>query len=78
MILANETQQAVSYYISSSDSVQPEQGTIEVNGVVNLPQFDNLTNVGIQFSPAGDAGSFQIKIDDTHSGEQVQLAIAVE
>jgi hypothetical protein len=76
LILANETQQKVFYYISC-EGVQSEQGTIEVNGVADLPAFDNQTNVGVQFTPP-DGAAFQIKIDDTRAGEQVEMAVIAE
>ena len=74
MILANETQQPVSYQISTSSGNLHDTGTIEVDGVVDLPAYDNQTNVTVQFVPEG-GGSFQIEIGDTQSGEQVEMAV---
>jgi hypothetical protein len=76
VILVNETQQSVTYRISA-EGVQPETGTLEVDGLVDLPAFDNQTNVGVQFTPVG-AEPFQIQIKDTRSGEQVEMAVKVE
>ncbi len=76
MLLVNETQQEVSYYIST-EGVQSVSGTLEANGMADLPAFDNQSNVGVQFTPV-DGGPFQIKIDDTRSGEQVEMAAGVE
>jgi len=74
VILANETQQPVSYQISTSSGNLHDTGTIEVDGVVDLPAYDNQTNVTVQFVPEG-GGSFQIEIGDTQSGEQVEMAV---
>lgn len=76
MKLVNETQQEVFYSISTSG--QADCGTIEVNGVADLPGYDNQTNVSIDFSPAGTPQSFQMTIDDTHTGEQVEMACVAE
>jgi len=76
VILVNETQQEVSYYIST-EGVQSVSGTLEANGMADLPAFDNQSNVGVQFTPV-DGEAFQIKIDDTRSGEQVEMAVVVE
>ena len=76
MILVNQTQQEVSYYIST-EGVPSVSGTLEANGVADLPAFDNQSNVGVQFTPV-DGEPFQIKIDDTRSGEQVEMAAVVE
>jgi hypothetical protein len=77
VILANETQQEVTYQISTSSGSLHDTGTIEVDGVVDLPAYDNQTNVSVQFSPDG-GGSFQIEIGDTTSGEQVEMAVVAE
>jgi hypothetical protein len=77
MILANETQQEVTYQISTSSGSLHDSGTIEVNGVADLPAYDNQTNVSVQFAPDG-GGSFQIAIGDTQSGEQVEMAVKAE
>lgn len=76
MLLVNETQQEVSYHISC-EGVEPQSGTIVVNGLADLPAFDHQTNVEVQFTPAGEPGVFQIEINDTHSGEQVEMALVV-
>ena len=77
MILANETQQEVTYQISTSTGSLHDTGTIEVNGVADLPAYDNQTNVSVQFFPEA-GGTFQIVIDDTSSGEQVEMAVVAE
>lgn len=77
MILANETQQEVTYQISTSSGSLHDTGTIEVDGVVDLPAYDNQTNVSVQFYPAG-GGTFQIEIGNTQSGEHIEMAVLAE
>jgi hypothetical protein len=76
MRLVNETQQQVFYSISATG--MGDCGTIDVDGVADLPGWDNQTNVTVQFSPVGDPQSFQINVDDTHTGEQVEMAVVAE
>lgn len=49
--LVNETQQPVTYQISTSTGSLHDTGTIEVNGVADLPAYDNQTNGSVQFFP---------------------------
>jgi hypothetical protein len=72
--LVNETQPVVTYQISTSSGSLHDQGTIEVDGLVDLPAYDNQTNVSVQFYPEA-GGTFQIEIGDTTSGEQVEMAV---
>ena len=76
MTLVNETQQDVFYTISTPNSV--DCGTIPVNGVADWPGYDNQTDVSVEFSPAGQSKVFTIKIDDTHTDEQVEMAVIAE
>lgn len=78
MILANETQQDVSYWIDC-DAVGPNCGDIPVDGIVELPEYDNQINVLVSFKPGADAPAFTIQVTpDGHEGEQVELALLVE
>jgi hypothetical protein len=74
VILANETQQLVSYTISCAGAGLSDTGTIEVDGVADLPAYDNQTNVEVQFRQEA-GGNFSIDIGDTQSGNQVQMAV---
>ena len=76
MTLANETGQAVDYWINS-DGAGPDSGTIEVDGSVDLPQFDNQFNVVVTFTPSG-APAFSTTIANTGTGQQVEMALVVE
>jgi hypothetical protein len=73
MKLVNETLQQVFYSISTSGMA--DCGTIDPNGVADLPAYDNQTNVSIDFSPTGETQSFEIVVNDTHTGEQVEMAV---
>ena len=78
MNLVNETHQAVSYWISC-DACGPNCGDIPVDGIVELPEYDNQTNVYVGFKPAGGAETFSIQVtSDGHPGEQVELAVVAE
>jgi hypothetical protein len=77
VILANETQQPVSYTISTSSGSLWDTGTIEVDGIVDLPAYDNQTNVSVQFRPEA-GGMFQIEIGDTQSDEQLEMAVVAD
>lgn len=75
MRLVNETQQAVFYTISCSSSV--DCGTIDVNGDVDLPYYDNQTNVTVYFSPA-EGGAFSINCGSTQTDEMVTMYVSTE
>ena len=76
MKLVNETQQEVAYNISTINMA--DCGTIEVDGVADWPSYDSQVDVTVAFSPSGDPEAFQITIDDTHTGEQVEMAVVAE
>ena len=73
MKLVNETQQQVFYSISCASMA--DCGNLDVNDIADWPGYDNQTNVTVEFSPAGDPQSFQITVNDTHTGEQVEMAL---
>jgi len=75
MRLVNETQQQVSYNITAGNSA--DCGTIDVDGYVDLPAWDNQENVTIQFNST-DGQAFQLTVDDTAKGEQVEMAVIAE
>jgi peroxiredoxin len=75
MVLVNETGQTVSYTISAAGMA--DCGTIAVNGLVDMPGYDNQTNVQVSFLPAGNS-SFTVKIPQTQAGNQVEMALLVK
>lgn len=77
MTLVNETQQEVGYWITC-DAVGPNCGDIPVDGLVELPDYDNQTNVLVSFKANGSP-TFNIQVEsDGHEGEQVEFALVVE
>ena len=75
MRLVNETQQQVAYDITSGNA--GDCGTIDVDGYVDLPAWDNQENVTIRFN-SSDSQAFQLMVDDTAKGEQVEMAVVAE
>ena len=76
MKLVNETNQAVAYTISC-DGGGTDSGTIKVDGFVELPNYDNQTNVTVGFKPEG-ADYFSVSVADTDTGKQIEMAVVVE
>ena len=78
MILVNETQQDVSYWINC-DAVGPNCGDIPVNGIVDLKEYDNQIAVLVSFKPADGSPSFRMTVTtDGHDGEQIEVALVTE
>ena len=78
MILVNETQQEVSYWISC-DAVGPNCGDIPVDGLVSLPEYDNQINVSVGFKPGDGTPAFSMTVTaDGHDGEQIEMAVITE
>lgn len=75
MKLVNETNQAVSYWITCGNSA--DCGTIEVDGYVRLPGYDNQTNVEVRFEPA-QSNYFSATLSNTGTDRQVEMAVIVE
>ncbi len=74
MLLVNETGIAVSYTISAAG--MGDCGTIQPNGLADLPGYDNLTNVQVSFLPASQP-EFSVTIPTTQTGNQVEMALLV-
>lgn len=74
MILVNETRQQVDYWITA-DGGSPNCGSIDVDGIADLPQYDHQTNVYVGFKPSLPKQSFQITCAHTGTGEQVEIAL---
>jgi hypothetical protein len=75
MLLVNETNQTVSYTISSSSS--SDCGQIDSHGVKDVSGYDNQTNVTIHFSPVSGP-SFMQEVGTTKTDQILKLLIAVE
>ena len=75
MQLVNETNTVVAYTISSSSS--GDCGQIPADGFVDLPAYDNQTNVNVSFM-AYPTPYFRMDVGTTTTGEQVEMAVVVE
>ncbi|HEV7396283.1 MAG TPA: hypothetical protein VGN86_07205 [Pyrinomonadaceae bacterium] len=75
MKLVNETDQEVFYSISGGGSA--DCGNIEVDGLVDLPYYDNQQNVIVAFSPVTGT-AFTINCETTGQGEQVEMALIAD
>lgn len=76
MTLANETNQQVDYWIQTGN--QADCGTLAVDGIIDLPQYDNQKNVYVGFNTAGTQQPFTIVCENTGTGQQVEMALEVE
>lgn len=76
MTLVNETQVPVNYWISSDSAA--DCGSIDVDGVADLPAWDNQQNVTISFIPNNGDSYFSIVCDKTNTGEQVEMTLVAE
>lgn len=73
MRLVNETAQPVAYWVQNQ--IQGvESGEIAVDGYVDLPDFDNQSNVYVSFNGTGGS-QFQIDCTDTGTGQQVEMCL---
>jgi hypothetical protein len=75
MTLVNETGQEVNYWISSAS--MGDCGSIAVDGIVDLPAYDNQQNVSVEFLPLS-GNNFDINCGSTGTGQQVELALVAE
>jgi hypothetical protein len=73
MRLVNETGQPVFYSISCANSA--DCGQIDVDGVADLPYYDNQTNVQVDFTPLAQ-NYFVITLDQTNTDEQVTMVVS--
>lgn len=76
MILANETGVGVNYWISSGD--QADCGQIDVDGIANLPAYDNQQNVTVSFLPVDGTGQFSTNWAATQTDQQTEMALKAE
>jgi hypothetical protein len=76
MTLVNETGQPVNYWIQSGN--QADCGSLAVDGLIDLPAFDNQKNVNVSFNTQGTEVPFTIVCDSTKTGQQVEMALVVD
>lgn len=76
MTLVNETGQPVDYWIQSGSHA--DCGSLAVDGLIDLPQYDNQKNVYVGFNTQGTEVPFTIVCDNTATGQQVEMALVVE
>lgn len=78
MQIVNETEQEVAYEIGLWGQGPSNSGTIPVDGLADLPNFDNQTNVWLKLTPTSGDNIFQINCENTGTGEQVEMALVFE
>jgi hypothetical protein len=76
MRIVNETGVEVFYGISYPGA--GDCGTIDVDGYVDLPAYDNQPVVYVSIKPSGAEGYFSINIPSTGTDEQVEMACLAE
>jgi hypothetical protein len=76
MTLVNETGQPVDYWIQTGN--QADCGSLAVDGLIDLPQYDNQKNVYVGFNTQGTEVPFSIVCGNTAPGQQVEMALVVE
>jgi len=76
MTLVNETNQQVYYNVHAGNF--GDCGTLDVNGLIDLPRYDNQTNVYVGFNTSGTQSPFTIVCNNTGTGQQVEMALVVE
>ena len=76
MTLVNETGQPVFYSISSGN--QADCGSLDVDGLIDLPQYDNQQNVYVGFNTVGTQQPFTIVCEETGADQQVEMALVVD
>ena len=76
MTLVNETGQPVDYWIQTGN--QADCGSLDVDGLIDLPAYDNQKNVYVSFNAQGTEVPFTINCGKTGTGQQVEMALVVE
>ncbi len=77
MTLVNETGVGVFYWITC-DSGSVDCGNIDVDGLADLPYYDNQSNVVVSFLPGDGTANFSVNWPSTKTGEQAELALVAE
>ena len=76
MTLVNESGQEVFYSISTTG--MGDCGTIDVDGIADLPAYDNQTNVSVSFQSTSNDGIFIIDCANSGTDEQIQMTLVAE
>ena len=76
MTLVNETGQPVDYWIKTGSHA--DCGSLAVDGLIDLPKYDNQKNVYVGFNTQGKEVPFTINCGNTQTGQQVEMALIVE
>lgn len=77
MTLVNETGTEVYYWITCATG-SVDCGNIDVDGVADLPSYDNQQNVVVSFLPADGTANFSVNWPSTTTGEQAEMALVAE
>jgi hypothetical protein len=75
MKVVNETEQALFYTVTGGGSI--DCGNIDANGDVDLPYYDNQTNVTVSVTPDGK-GYYTLNIPDTGTGGAATIGFYFE
>ena len=76
MTLVNETGQKVAYWVQNQ--IQGvESGEIDIDGYVELPDFDNQENVYVSFNATGGS-ELAMNCTDTGTGQEVEICLVAE
>lgn len=76
MTLVNETGQPVNYWIQTGN--QADCGSLAIDGLIDLPAYDNQKNVYVSFNTQETEVPFSINCGNTQTGQQVEMALIVE
>lgn len=77
MTLVNETGQKVQYWISAPN--RADCGTIDVDGYVDLPAWDNVVGASVGFDTDGTKETeFTIECTNTGIDQQVEMTLLFE
>lgn len=75
MQIVNETNTAVWYTIACASA--SDCGNIPVDGMADLPAYDNQTDINVTISPV-PGPVFILDVGTTTTGEQVEMALTFE
>jgi hypothetical protein len=76
MTLVNETGVPVTFWVGSADGLTGT-GQIDVDGIADLPDFDNQQTVEVKFWPA-EGNGFTTTWSATQTDEQTEFALVAE
>ncbi|HWW76152.1 MAG TPA: hypothetical protein VNZ44_12180 [Pyrinomonadaceae bacterium] len=76
MTLVNETGVPVTYWVGSADGLTGT-GQLDVDGIVELSDFDNRQTVEVKFWPA-EGNGFTTIWASTQTDEQTEMALVAD